>query len=408
MAVQESASKITNAINAITAPAGYQAGATIAGIKDSGLPDLALLISDQPATAAAMYTTNVVKAAPLIVNQAQLVSPQLQAVIVNSGNANCATGDQGILDAKEMVRLASLRAKCPIEDVFVNSTGIIGHFLPMGKIALGVESIELSHNGGSAFAEAILTTDTFLKEAVTTFEVNNHQYTIGACCKGAGMIHPNMATMLAFITTDAPIEAKALDSSLRTNVERSFNMVTIDGDTSTNDTVLAMANGIGDGPIIDMEDKKGLSEFNTALWSVCRKLAIDLARDGEGATKLIEMRVTGAANWEEGRDVARSVVQSPLLKAALSKGDPNWGRVLMAAGYSGVEFDPSVVRLWMGDQILFQNGISTGTPASEAAQATAGDTVKIHLDLGQGNAEAIAWGCDLTEEYVRFNADYVT
>lgn len=395
-------------INALTMPLGYRAGGTIAGIKESGLPDLALLVSDEPAAAAAMFTRNVVKAAPLIVNQGQMADGRIQAVVVNSGNANCATGERGIVDAREMVRLAAERVECAAADVFVNSTGIIGHYLPMEKVAAGIASVELSGEGGGAFARAIMTTDTFAKEAVAAFEANGRRYQVGGCCKGAGMIHPDMATMLAFLTTDAPIEATALEASMRSAVDRSFNMVTVDGDTSTNDTVLVLANGAGGGPEIGASDGAAMAAFESALWSVCRKLTIDLARDGEGSTKLIEMRVTGGATWEEARDVARSVVQSPLLKAALSKGDPNWGRVLMAAGYAGVGFDPNAVRLWMGDQLLYEGGASAGVPASEAARAVTGDTVQIRLDLGRGASEAMAWGCDLTEEYVRFNADYVT
>ncbi len=395
-------------MNALTMPRGYRAGGTIAGIKESGLPDLAMLVSEAPAAAAAMFTRNVVKAAPLIVNQGQMADGRIQAVVVNSGNANCATGERGIADARTMVQLAAERADCAAADVFVNSTGIIGHYLPMEKLAAGIAAVELSEDGGGAFVRAIMTTDTFAKEAVATFEANGQRYQVGGCCKGAGMIHPNMATMLAFLTTDAPIEAAALDGVLRPVVDRSFNMVTVDGDTSTNDTVLVLANGAGGGPSIGAADGEALAAFEAALWAVCRGLTIDLARDGEGSTKLIEMRVTGGATWEEARDVARSVVQSPLLKAALSKGDPNWGRVLMAAGYAGVPFDPNAVRLWMGDRLLDEGGATTGVPASEAAEAVTSDTVRIRLDLGRGDAEATSWGCDLTEEYVRFNADYVT
>lgn len=395
-------------IGAVTMPGGYRAGATIAGIKESGLPDLALLASGSRTFAAAVYTKNVVQAAPLQVSREHLQDGQILAVVVNSGNANCATGPQGVEDAAEMTRLAAERLGCAAADVFVNSTGIIGHYLPMEKIAAGIKNIELSSSGGGDFAQAILTTDTFVKEAVATFEANGRQYMLGGCCKGAGMIHPDMATMLAFLTTDAPIAAEVLDARLRYAVDRSLNMVTVDGDTSTNDTVLLMANGAKGGPEIDAADGAGIEALDGALASVCTKLAQDIARDGEGSTKLIEMDVTGAASWEDARDVARSVVRSPLLKAALSKGDPNWGRVLMAAGYAGVDFDPDAVRLWLGGKLLVEAGASVGVPEAEAAEAVRGDTITIRLDLGSGEASARAWGCDLTEEYVRFNADYVT
>ena len=394
--------------NALTAAAGYQAGGLAAGIKESGLPDLALLLSDRPAAAAAVFTRNVVKAAPLIVDAEQLREPSLRVVVVNSGNANCATGARGLRDARRMIDLAAERTGALPAEVFVNSTGIIGHYLPMERLAEGIGRIELRRDGGSDFARAIMTTDTFLKEAVTTFRIGARRYTLGGCAKGAGMIHPNMATMLAFLSTDAPVEPDLLQGCLVEAVERSFNMISVDGDTSTNDTVLLLANGAGGGPALTPGDPRGTAALQDALIEVCGSLARDVARDGEGATRLIEIKVTSAPTRDAAAAIARSVSRSILLKAALSKGDPNWGRVLMAAGNAGVAFDPATVRLWLGGRLLYAQGESAGVAAAEATDAVQDDTVQIHLDLAGGEAEATAWGCDLTEEYVRFNADYVT
>ena len=387
---------------------GFLAGGVAAGIKESGTADIAMLVSEHPATAAAVFTRNVVQAAPLLVSRAHVADGHIQAVIVNAGNANCATGERGIRDARAMAQRVAERLSVAATEVYVNSTGIVGHYLPMDKVIDGIGAVSLTREGGRDFARAILTTDTFAKEAVETFAAHGQTYTLGGCAKGAGMIHPNMATMLAFVTTDAAVAAATLDAVLRRVVDHSFNMVTVDGDTSTNDSVLILANGAAGGPVIDDDDAEARAAFESALLAVCTKLAQDIARDGEGATKLLEVTVTGAARWEDARDVARSIVRSPLLKAALSKGDPNWGRALVAAGYAGVPFDPTQTRMWLGDLLVVDGGTSAGVPEPEAAVAVAGEIVRIRLDLGAGPAEATAWGCDLTEEYVRFNADYVT
>ncbi|MCY3918876.1 MAG: bifunctional glutamate N-acetyltransferase/amino-acid acetyltransferase ArgJ [Chloroflexi bacterium] len=413
-------------INAVTTPAGYRAGGVACGIKASGQPDLALLVSDRPAAAAAVFTRSQSKAEPLLVDQEQLRDPHIQAVIVNSGNANCATGAQGLADARTMLGLAAERAGCAVDLAFVSSTGIIGHFLPMDRVREGAAEVTLSAEGGGDFARAILTTDGFMKEALATFEAGGATYTLGGCAKGAGMIHPNLdganmdgphmgapagerhATMLAYLTTDADIEPGLLQERLQYAVDRSFNMISVDGDTSTSDTVLILANGAAGGTPLTAADRDGVAAFDAALRSVCESLAIDIARGGEGATKLLAITVQGAADRDAAVAVARTVSTSVLLKAALSKGDPNWGRVVMAAGNAGVPFDRAMLRVWLGDRLLYADGGSTGIAPADAAQAVAGDTVRIRIDLGQGDAEATAWGCDLTEEYVRFNADYVT
>ena len=392
---------------AITAPLGFSAAAQTAGIKESGLPDLALLVSDRPAAAAALFTTSQTQAAPLAVSRRHVADGALRGAIINSGNANCATGAQGVADAEAMTRLAAANIGCEASDVFVNSTGIIGHFLPMALIHAAVPLLEPRSDGGADFARAIMTTDTFAKEAVASFEANGRSYTIGGCAKGAGMIHPNMATMIALCATDAPIERELLDARFRYAIDRSINMVTVDGDTSTNDTALILANGAGGGPTIRADDEQAVAALDDALAAVCVPLAKMIAKDGEGATKRIEMTVSGARRWEDARAIARTVVTSPLVKAALSKADPNWGRVLMAAGYAGVPYDLDRLRVWIGDLLVF-NGTATGVPDAEASKQTVGPEVQIRLDLAAGDAEATAWGCDLTEEYVRFNADYVT
>ena len=396
-----------DSVGAVTAPLGFSAGATTAGIKESGLTDLALLASDRPATAVGMFTTNQTQAAPLSVSRRHLENGLLRGMIVNSGNANCATGSRGVADAETMTDLAAALIGCAADEVFVNSTGIIGHFLPIELLHAAVPTVELQPDGGADFARAIMTTDTFPKEALATFEANGQTYRIGGCAKGAGMIHPNMATMIALVTTDAPIELDVLNARFRYAIDRSINMVTVDGDTSTNDTALILANGAGGGPAITATDHAAIAALDEALAAVCTPLAKMIAKDGEGATKRIEMTVSGAPTWEGARDIARTVVTSPLVKAALSKADPNWGRVLMAAGYAGVPYDLDKVRVWIGDLLVF-SGIATGVPDAEASKRTIGPEVQIRMDLAAGDAEAVAWGCDLTEEYVRFNADYVT
>ena len=408
-------------INAVTTPAGYRAGGVACGIKASGQPDLALLVSDRPAAAAAVFTRSQSKAEPLLVDQGQLRDPHIQAVIVNSGNANCATGARGLADARTMLGLAAERAGCEVDLAFVSSTGIIGHFLPMDRVLAGARDVTLSPEGGSDFARAIMTTDGFMKEALATFEAGGVTCTLGGCAKGAGMIHPNMdgpnmeatgadrhATMLAYLTTDADIEPELLQDRLQYAVDRSFNMVSVDGDTSTSDTVLILANGAAGGARVTAADRAGVAALDVALREVCESLATDIARGGEGATKLLAITVQGAADRDAAVAVARTVSASVLLKAALSKGDPNWGRVVMATGNAGVPFDRAALRVWLGDRLLYADGGSTGIAAADAADAVAGDTVRIRIDLGQGDGEATAWGCDLTEEYVRFNADYVT
>ena len=400
---------LTTTIGALTQAKGFRAAGVATGIKESGNPDVCVLVSDEPASAAAVFTTSAFKAAPVHLSMRQVADGRIRAAVVNAGNANCATGAQGLADAETMAALTAERFGLEASEVFVNSTGIIGHRLPMDQIREGIATVEPSPDGGGGFAIAITTTDTHAKEAVSSFGNAGQTYKVGGCCKGAGMIHPNMATMLAFVTTDAPIAPEVLSPCLRWAVDRSLNLVTIDGDTSTNDSTLLLANGAAGGPLIDGSDQAAVAAFEAALLEVLQSLAKMLATDGEGATKMIEMTVCGAASFADARDVARTVVKSPLVKAALNKGDPeNWARVLMAAGYAGVPFQQSRLRLWIGETQVAEGGEAMGIADEVIKQAAGGDTVSMRLDLGAGDVSATAWGCDLTEEYVRFNTDYVT
>ena len=390
----------------VTAARGFVAGATYAGIKTGGL-DLAIVYSERLCRAAAVFTTNKVKSAPVIVSQKHLSDGTAQAVVINSGNANACTGDQGYQDAVEMARLVAEKVGVRTEDVAVASTGVIGVRLPMEKIRAGVPLVLLSKDGGHDAALGILTTDTRPKETAVTVTIGDCPVVIGGMAKGSGMIHPNLATMLAFITTDADVDCAFLQSALRAAVAQSFNMITVDGDTSPSDTVLVMANGMaGNSPIA--EGTLGAEEFQAALTYVATDLAKAIARDGEGATKLIEVNVAGAASVEDARLAARAVAGSNLLKAAVYGSDPNWGRILAAVGYSGAEVDQNRADIAIGDVWLMKNGAIQPFDRSAASAAMKGPDVTISIDLHLGDGAATAWGCDLTEEYVRINAEYTT
>lgn len=392
----------------VTSARGFLAGATSAGIKPSATerPDLALLCALNPCVAAAVYTTNRVKAAPLLLTQRHLADGRARAVIVNSGNANCLTGQQGMRDALEMAELAANRLKIPATDVIVASTGVTGWPLPMERIRAAMPRIQPTEDGGDAFAHAIMTTDTVAKQVAVRFAYGDVEYTVGGCAKGSGMIHPQMATMLAFLTTDAPVADAMLAETLREAVDASFNMITVDGDTSTNDMVAILAGGATGGDPIE-RGHPAAPAFQAAVREVCTALARRLARDGEGATKLIEVLVEGAASVDDARRAARTVAGSPLVKAALHGGDPNWGRVLAAAGRSGAEVEETRITLHLQDTRVFQGApVPFDEPALSAALSH--PEVHIHLDLGVGQSAATAWGCDLSQEYVRINSEYTT
>ena len=393
----------------ITSPQGFYAGATYAGVKKRarGSLDLGILFSEALCVTAALFTTNRIKAAPIVLSQERLQSGRARAVVVNSGGANACTGEPGLSDAAEMTRLAAEGIGISAEDVLVASTGVIGERLPMKRIKAGIDQLVLSKDGGHELARAIMTTDTIPKETAVAAGVGDHQFTIGGIAKGSGMIHPNLATLLCFLTTDAAVELDFLKSALRKAVDASFNMVSIDGDTSPNDMVLIMANGMAENQPIP-QDSRQAKAFQQALDRVCLYLAKCIARDGEGASRLIEVTVSGAPSVAKARLAARTVVSSPLVKAAVHGNDPNWGRIVAAAGRSGVEVVESRIELHIGNTCILRAGHQLPFDREELVKALGDSEVLINLNLNLGTAMATAWGCDLSEEYVTINSQYTT
>ena len=391
----------------VTTPAGFRAGAVRAGIKPSGNLDLGMLVSETICTAAGVFTQSTVPGAPVTVSKQHLVSRRARGIVVNAGNANVATGEAGLRDAREMTELAAGRLGASPEQMLVASTGVIGHRLPMERVREGIARVELRPDGGLELAEAIMTTDTVRKSVATSFDAGGRHYRIGGIAKGSGMIHPDMATMFAFMSTDAPVEDAFLERSLRRAVEQSFNMISVDMDTSTSDTVLLLANGAGGGNAL-RDDSDGASAFQAALEALSIVLARMLAADGEGATKLVEVRITGAAHLDEARRAARAVSSSPLMKAAVYGNDPNWGRMMMAIGRSGARIDLTRARLTIGGIPVYAAGAPQPMDGPRLHEALSGPEVILAANLGVGDAAATAWGCDLTEEYVRINSEYTT
>lgn len=382
-----------------------------AEVRKRGRRDLALLYSEAPAAAAALFTQNQVQAAPVLVTREHLMQTegQARAVVVNSGIANACTGERGLADARRMAEVAGEALKVPPQQVIVASTGVIGEYLPMEKIEAGIRkaALALSVDGGGAAAEAILTTDTTTKECAIRLPLGDKEVAVGGIAKGSGMIHPNMATMLAFITTDAAVEVPALQQALRWATDRSFNVITVDGDTSTNDMVVLLANGrAGNSPLTAGDPEFTL--FRDALLAVCVELSKMIARDGEGASKLLEVRVKGAPGEAEARKIARAVAGSNLVKAAIFGEDANWGRVLSAAGACGVPFDPNLVDVFLGDLQVAARGMGLAFDEEKARSILAQREVTITLDLHSGDGRGTAWGCDLSFDYVRINAHYRT
>jgi glutamate N-acetyltransferase/amino-acid N-acetyltransferase len=389
----------------ITSPQGFLAGATSAGIKyaDKHRLDLGILFSEAPCAAAAVFTTNKVKAAPVLLDRERLKKGNARAVVMNSGGANACTGEQGMADAIEMTTLTARHVGVALEEVLVASTGVIGIPLPMERIRESIPSIVLSPKGGHDLARAIMTTDTVPKEAA----IKTGDFTIGGMLKGSGMIHPDLATLLCFLTTDAPIDIAFLRQALRRAVAISFGMLSIDGDGSTNDTVLIMANGVAGGETITKGSPRAVV-FQKALNKLCIYLARESARDGEGATKLIEVKISGAANIQDARLAARTIVSSMLVKAAVHGADPNWGRILAAAGRSSAAIAPEKVELYIGDTCVVRGGEPFPFVKKDVVKHLNGKEVLITLNLHIDRAEAVAWGCDLSEEYVKINAEYTT
>ena len=400
----------------VCAAKGYIAGGIHCGIrKNHDKKDLALIVSEVPASAAAVYTTNLVKGAPLIVTKKNLENGVARAVVCNSGNANTCNAD-GIEIAEQMCQAVSQSlygSDCPPEDVIVASTGVIGQPLSISPIAWGISRLseDLSAEGAHAAAEAIMTTDTQAKEVAMEFELGGKTCRLGGMAKGSGMIHPNMATMLCFLTSDVSITPEMLQKALSMIVKETFNMISIDGDTSTNDMVSILANGLAENPTI-AEENQDFENFCKALRNVCTQISRMIAKDGEGATKLLECHVDGARDDETARVIAKSVIGSSLVKAAMFGADANWGRVLCAIGYSGADVDVSKVDVSFEDKWnavkVCENGAGIDFSEEEAKQVLLHDEIVIDVRLGDGDGEATAWGCDLTYDYVKINGDYRT
>jgi glutamate N-acetyltransferase / amino-acid N-acetyltransferase len=392
----------------VTAASGFVAAGVGCGVRDAGRRDLGLLFSELPCETAAVFTRNAVWGAPLVVTREAVEGGGVRAVVANSGNANAATGERGIEDARAMQALGAEALGLTAGEVAVASTGVIGVHLPMDKISSGIRvaSSELGESD-EGFAESVLTTDTRAKEAVARVKIGGRSVTVGGTAKGSGMIHPNMGTMLAFLTTDAAVEKDCLKATLSRVTDRTFNRVTVDGDTSPSDMALLMANGAAGNEPLTL-DSPDYPIFAEALENVARTLAREIARDGEGATRLVEVAVEGAASEESAAALAKSVVGSSLVKAAVFGEDANWGRVLTAMGYSGEGFDPAGVELWFGRIKVFSGGEPVPHQEAEANATLAAGEVKITVRLGEGDASATAWGCDLSYEYVRINGSYRT
>jgi glutamate N-acetyltransferase/amino-acid N-acetyltransferase len=394
----------------ITTPKSFRAAGVSAGIKArEGALDLALIVSDRPATAAAVFTINRAQAAPVIVSRDHLARSGglARAIIVNSGCANACTADEGLQTATTMAAETARLVDCPAEQVLVASTGVIGVALDIEKIrrSLPMAFASLANDQGANAAQAIMTTDPFPKEAAARLTIGGREITVGGMAKGSGMIEPMMATMLAFLTTDAVVPAPLLNRALRDAVNDTFNAITVDGECSTNDCVMLLASGASGAAI----DESSYDVFAHAVRAVCLRLALGIVRGGEGATKLVTINVTGAAAPEEARRAAKAIANSPLVKTAVHGADPNWGRIVAAAGRSGGQFDISRTTVRVGDILLFENGLPHDEAAPEAGRHLQGTDVRIDVELGTGGGHrATIWTCDLTAEYVRINGEYRT
>ncbi len=393
----------------VTSARGFRASALAAGIKVSGKPDLGIWAADAECAAAATFTPNKFPAAPVVLSRERLAASagRAQAVVFNAGNANACNGEHGLEDAREMSRLAGEKLGISPDLVLVASTGIIGLPMPMDRVRAGLPRLSLRPDGGHEAARAIMTTDTRPKELAVVLEIGGREVRIGAMTKGVGMIHPNMATMLAFIGTDASLDLPFARAALKRAVDRTFNMITVDGDTSTNDSCFLLANGLSGAPTLDASSTDA-ERFSQALEAVCTDLARKMAADGEGASKLLQVDVTGAASEADARAAARAVVGSSLVKAALHGEDPNWGRIFVAVGNSSAQVEAARAALWIGTVQVARDGRGTGVSKDEARAQMQGAEVQMRVDLGLGNATARAWGCDLTEAYVVENSSYST
>jgi glutamate N-acetyltransferase/amino-acid N-acetyltransferase len=396
----------------LLSPRGFRAGAVYAGIKTKETPDVSLLACDVTANAAAVFTTNKVVAAPVVIGRKHIARGRLRGVVTNSGNANACTGLHGEKDAVEMCRLSSKLLECDPHEILPCSTGIIGHHLPMEKVSRGIagafEYLGDSEEHALRFADAILTTDTKRKVASATMKIGRDTITLAGACKGSGMIGPRMAlhaTMLAYLTTDAKIASPLLRKLLAQASEASFNAVTVDDHTSTNDTACILASGLTGKAITSGAD---IAKFTKALNEVCQSLAYQIAADGEGATKVVRIDVTGAKKDSDAKAIARSIANSPLVKCAMHGNDPNWGRIVSAAGYIGVPFDPQKAVLKLQGTVVFRKGQPVPFDAGAVSKSLAAREVRVELACNLGKSNATCWTCDLSKDYVTINADYHT
>ncbi len=390
-------------------PKGFLTATTRCGLKKAG-EDLALIVSETPAVAAAVFTQNLVVAAPVIVSRQHLRHKTHRVIVVNSGGANAVTGAEGLANSHQTIQILAEFFSCDPREILVCSTGVIGVQLNMTKLEAGLKeaTAALSRTNGTAIAEAIMTTDTRPKRSSRIFTLGGKRVTISGVAKGAGMIHPNMATLLSFVMTDAAISKKALQVALNRAVNQSFNRVTIDGDTSTNDTLAVLANGAAGNAMIEKAEGEEFERFVKGLTDVCRDLAIEVARDGEGMRKLITIQIKRAPNEKMAHRIAETIATSPLVKTAIAGEDANWGRILAAAGRAGVKFDVGKVDIKLGNLFVARRGHGLEFDEAKALEILKRDAITITLDLQQGDAEVTEWTCDLTEGYIRINADYRT
>ena len=393
----------------IVAPAGFMCAGVSAGIKRSGKRDVALLVAHESVPAAAVFTTNSMAAPPVVISREHIADGMARAVIVNAGNANACTGPKGLVDAEVMAATVAAELGCSDSAVLVASTGVIGVPLPMEIVTPGIVDAcgALDAADGDGAAHAIMTTDTFPKQVAVAVDVEGVRYTVGGMAKGSGMIMPNMATMLGFVTTDAPLTSDACEAALRGSVDATFNRITVDSDTSTNDMVLLMASGAAGGAAIDPVDPR-FAPVAAAIEEVCGELARMIVKDGEGATKFITVTVRGAMTDADAAEAAMSVANSPLFKTAIFGGDANWGRVVMAVGKSSATVDPDRIEVIFAGITTCKDGTGFLFDEAAAAEALGRDEIEIVVDLHVGTSEATVWTCDLSYDYVRINGDYRT
>ena len=391
----------------VTVPKGFNASGVACGLKNNGKKDMAAVCSDDIAVAAGVFTKNLVKGHSLQLTMDHIKSGYARGVLINSGNANACIGEQGQKDAREMAELAAQLLNCEVENILIGSTGVIGMPLNMPKVRSGIRNAisSLSSEGGHEASEAIMTTDIISKEIAVEVEIQGEKVKIGGMAKGSGMIHPNMATMIGIITTDVNISRGLLSKALKEVVTHTFNRVSVDGDTSVCDMVLMLANGEADNAGVVKEDIE-YKTFKSALEYVCTNLSKLIAKDGEGATKLVEVSVDGAINEEDAYKVVSAIAKSPLVKTAIFGEDANWGRIITAAGYSGADFDPNLVDIFIGDLMVCRNGVALKFDEAKAKAILKEKDVKIKVNLKKGNVSDRIWTCDFTYDYVKINGSY--